>query len=467
MICPVEQVMPFMGVNRLVSAQIPLPVAWLGMSAAGGNGIFISYRREESSGVAGRLADRLIERFGTEQVFIDVEKIEPGADFAEAIFRAVDACVVLVAVIGAGWLLAADQWGGRRLDDPDDLVRLEVGTALARGVRVIPVLVETAVMPGRGDLPDSLAGLARRNALRIRHESFRDDAGRLVAAIERVLASAADAEGARSARDGSGVPVKEGPGAERNDQTWAARLAADAERIANSITDKYEKAQALSGVAEAVAATDPRRAARLADDAERIANSITNEWAKARALSRVAEAIAATDPGRAERIANSITSEWAKAQALSRVAEAMATTDPGRAARLADDAERTANSLTDEWAKARALSEMASAVAATDPGRAARLADDAERIASSITRDYEKEEALSGVAGAAAATDPGRAERIANSITDKSPKAHALSGVAGAVAATDPGRAMRIANSITDKYAKAQALSAIAKALAA
>jgi hypothetical protein len=66
--------------------------------------------------------------------------------------------VVLVAVIGAGWLLAADQRGGRRLDDPDDLVRLEVGTAFARGVRVIPVLVEITVMPGRGDLPDSLAG---------------------------------------------------------------------------------------------------------------------------------------------------------------------------------------------------------------------------------------------------------------------------------------------------------------------
>src|SRR5215469_14357730 len=121
----------------------------MGMGGAGGGGVFISYRREESSYAAGRLADRLTGRFGAEQVFIDVETIEPGVDFAEAISRAVGACVVLVAVIGPGWLAAADKRGGRRLDDPDDLVRLEIGTALVRGVRVIPVLVEGAVMPGR------------------------------------------------------------------------------------------------------------------------------------------------------------------------------------------------------------------------------------------------------------------------------------------------------------------------------
>jgi hypothetical protein len=160
------------------------------MGIAGGGGVFVSYRRGETSGVAGRLADRLTDRFGAEQVFIDVDTIEPGADFVEAIDQAVDACAVLVAVIGPDWLTAADERGGRRLDDPDDLVRLEVGAALARGVRVIPVLVEGTVMPGREDLPDSLAGLARRNALRVRHDSFRDDAGRLVAAVERVLAAA-------------------------------------------------------------------------------------------------------------------------------------------------------------------------------------------------------------------------------------------------------------------------------------
>ena len=323
-----------------------VPVAWLGMSAAGGGGIFVSYRREESSHVAGRLADRLIDRFGAEQVFIDVEAIEPGADFAEAIFRAVDACVVLVAVIGPGWLLAADERGGRRLDDPDDLVRLEIGAALARGVRVIPVLVEGAVMPRREDLPDSLAGLARRNALRIRHESFRDDAGRLVAAIERVLASAAvaDAEGARSAGDGSGVLVKEGPGAGRNDLARAARLARRRRAHRQLHHRRVREGTGAERRGGGSGGHRPGRAARLADDAERIANSITDESAKARALSGVAEAVAATDPAPpgspTQRIANSITSESAKAPALSDVATAVAATDPGRA-------ERIANSLTD------------------------------------------------------------------------------------------------------------------------
>src|SRR5215469_5606905 len=141
------------------------------MTAAEGGGIFISYRRQESSHLAGRLYDRLADRFGEGQVFIDVDAIEPGVDFAEAIRRAVAACQVLVTVIGPNWLTATDQRGGRRLDDPDDLVRLEIEAALARGVRVIPILVAGAVMPGRQDLPESLAGLARRNALIIRHES--------------------------------------------------------------------------------------------------------------------------------------------------------------------------------------------------------------------------------------------------------------------------------------------------------
>ncbi len=185
-------------------------------------------------------------------------------------------------------------------------------------------------MPDRTDLPDSLAGLARRNALRIRHESFGDDAGRLVAAIERVLAaaSAAVTNGANSARSPGSAPaggadVKEGSETERNDPARAARLLGDAEHIANSLTSDYAKASALSGVAAAAAATDPGRAARLLGDAERIANSITRKLEKAEALRDVAAAVAATDPGRAEHIANSITDEYTKASALIGVARTL------------------------------------------------------------------------------------------------------------------------------------------------
>lgn len=159
------------------------------MTVTEGGGIFVSYRRQETRHLAGRLADRLIDRFGEGQVFIDVDTIEPGVDFAEEIGRAVATCKVLLAVIGPEWLTATDGRGRRRLDDPADIVRLEIEAALDRGVRVIPILVDGASMPYREDLPGSLAGLARRNALFIRHENFRSDAGRLVTAIEPVLAA--------------------------------------------------------------------------------------------------------------------------------------------------------------------------------------------------------------------------------------------------------------------------------------
>ena len=444
------------------------------MWVAGGSGVFVSYRREDAGDAAGRLADRLADRFGAGRVFMDVEAIEPGIDFVEAITHAVEACDVLVAVIGPGWLTARDTQG-RRLDDPHDWVRVEVRTALARGVRVIPVLVRDAVMPDREDLPKDLAGLARRAALRVRHESFRDDAARLVAAVAQVLAwtdpAGNTARPAANALDGAAKTRTE---VSQDNVAHAARLFHEAVNIANSITIESFKAQALSGVAEAMAATDPRRAARLSNDAERIANSITDASAKARALSAVAEAMAATDPDRAELIANSFTSNYWKALALSAVAGAVARTDPGRAARLSNDAERNAKSITDKTAaKALALSAVAGAVARTDPGRAARLSSDAERIARSIPSEFDPEMALCGmgggvgVAGAVATTDPGHAERIANSITRESFKTKALHNVAEATAATEPRRAERIANSITEASARARALSDVAGAMAA
>jgi TIR domain len=157
------------------------------MTAAASGSVFISYRRQESSGLAGRLYDRLAARFGDDQVFMDVDTIALGVDFADVITQAVSTCEVLLAVIGPRWLTATDEDGQRRLDDPDDIVRLEVAAALERDVRVIPILVDGAVMPRRQELPEALAGLARRNALSLRHESFRSDADRLLAAIEPVL----------------------------------------------------------------------------------------------------------------------------------------------------------------------------------------------------------------------------------------------------------------------------------------
>ena len=111
--------------------------------------IFISYRRGETAYPAGWLYDRLADRYGGEQVFKDVDSIELGDDFVEVITHAVGSCDVLLALIGEDWLTITDADGRRRLDGPHDFVRLEIEAALARDVRVIPILVDGARMPSR------------------------------------------------------------------------------------------------------------------------------------------------------------------------------------------------------------------------------------------------------------------------------------------------------------------------------
>ncbi len=122
--------------------------------------IFISYRRDDSSGHAGRLYDHLTGHFGQGQVFMDVDAIQPGLHFVEVVQEAVSACDALIAVIGQEWLEVSDASGTRRLDDPSDMVRLEIATALERGIPVIPVLVRGVQMPREADLPIGLADLA-------------------------------------------------------------------------------------------------------------------------------------------------------------------------------------------------------------------------------------------------------------------------------------------------------------------
>ena len=115
------------------------------------SGVFISYRRQDSQSAAGRLADHLKENLRA-PVFRDVETIEPGVDFVEAIEKALASCAVMLVVIGPRWISISDASGRRRVDDESDYTRLEVGTALKRNVRVIPVLVEGAVMPGDNEV---------------------------------------------------------------------------------------------------------------------------------------------------------------------------------------------------------------------------------------------------------------------------------------------------------------------------
>ncbi|MET3773173.1 toll/interleukin-1 receptor domain-containing protein [Arthrobacter nitrophenolicus] len=150
--------------------------------------IFISYRREETAYPAGWLYDRLADRYGGGQVFKDVDSIQLGDDFVEAITRAVGSCDVVLVLIGDEWLTTADEHGRRRLDDPDDFVRLEVQAALTRNVRVIPILVDKARMPRADELPESLARLTRRQALEFSPARFEFDTSRLFKVLDTTLA---------------------------------------------------------------------------------------------------------------------------------------------------------------------------------------------------------------------------------------------------------------------------------------
>jgi len=150
-------------------------------------GVFISYRREDSRHAAGRLYQHLADKFGEERIFIDVDNIAPGADFTTAISDRVANCDALVALIGPSWLEVRDDKGVRRLDDPGDFVHVEIESALARGVRVIPVLVDSAPMPRAAELPAPLKEFAKRNAVRLEHGRFKADADQLVQTLVKDL----------------------------------------------------------------------------------------------------------------------------------------------------------------------------------------------------------------------------------------------------------------------------------------
>jgi hypothetical protein len=160
-------------------------------------GIFISYRREDSAAQAGRLHDHLTQHFGAERVFMDVDAIGFGEDFARKIRESLDVTDALLAVIGKRWLDATDEKGRRRLDDPLDFVRTEIATALERGAVVIPVLVGDARMPREDELPPALAALARLNAIDISDSRFAADVRTLIESLAQGRVKESLEQGAR------------------------------------------------------------------------------------------------------------------------------------------------------------------------------------------------------------------------------------------------------------------------------
>jgi hypothetical protein len=150
------------------------------------SGIFISYRRDDSRHAAGRLGDDLAAVFGPARIFRDVESIDPGVDFEVALEQALKGCAVMLVVIGPRWLSITDKDGRRRLDQPGDWIRTEVARALARQVRLIPVMLEDTPLPDAALLPEDLRPLVRRQSLPLSDARWRGDLQRLVETLERI-----------------------------------------------------------------------------------------------------------------------------------------------------------------------------------------------------------------------------------------------------------------------------------------
>jgi hypothetical protein len=149
--------------------------------------VFLCYRREDSGGYAGRIQDKLAQALGSDVLFMDVDAIPLGANFVRVLHDEVAKCEVLLAVIGRNWLDARDEHGNRRLENPNDFVRVEIGAALKRNIPVVPILVDGARIPDARQLPKELEELSLRNGIEVRLASFHNDVSRLIHGLKTQL----------------------------------------------------------------------------------------------------------------------------------------------------------------------------------------------------------------------------------------------------------------------------------------
>ena len=174
------------------------------------SGLFISYRREDAGGFARGIYDHLRQHFDAGKIFRDIDTIKGGDDFVERIESAIDSSAVVLVVIGKRWSNSRDTEGRRRLDHPQDFVRLEIAAALQRDVPVIPVLLQGTPMPGADELPEELKPLARRHALKLSDDRWEYDLSQLVERLHEIPGLAEIGLGADVDRES---PPREKPGA--------------------------------------------------------------------------------------------------------------------------------------------------------------------------------------------------------------------------------------------------------------
>jgi class 3 adenylate cyclase/tetratricopeptide (TPR) repeat protein len=199
--------------------------------------IFVSYRRNDAPAHAGRIYDRLAERVGKDNVYMDLDSTVPGADFGDVIEQTIAQCDALIAVIGRDWVSALrPSRRARRADRSEDWVRREMAAALARNIRVMPVLVQGAKMPSSAELPDDIKGLARRHAIELSDTAWSAQLGLLIDALPVATATSASAGGLQPSSSGRGHDQDRGLPARALAATAVERADVSAEPPTGTVT---------------------------------------------------------------------------------------------------------------------------------------------------------------------------------------------------------------------------------------
>ena len=251
--------------------------------------VFINYRRETDKAWARLLFDCLQSDLGEDGVFLDIDGIFPGEDFVEEITRRVAECDVFLAVLGRNWLDVRDDTGIRRVDKPNDWVRIEIKSALAQSKQIIPLLVDGAEMPSSDQLPESLVPFSRRHAAKLSYEQFRADAARVVSAIREFR------ENRRRRTEEEGAKAREQEETRRKEETaHAERAAEDKRRVeAAEAAHRLEAEKRAARDAEEARLAEARRQAEIAasrrDEEQRIREEATARREREMKSARVRE----------------------------------------------------------------------------------------------------------------------------------------------------------------------------------
>jgi TIR domain len=316
--------------------------------------IFLSYRREDDPGFALALFGRLEQSFPTDQLFMDVEGgIKAGEDFIRVLEQQVDACDVMLVLIGAKWLTVTDEMGRRRVDNPEDFVRIEIESALRLGKRVIPVLVHKTEMPRADALPGPLKPLARRNAVGLTQQRFKADAQGLINALESALA---EAEAARQQALAEAAAAEEQRAAERKTKAdeviRAEKERARLEAIAGLSPQHIAKAEELANW-DFIKTSENSQDFR--DHLARFANGVTERMARTKLEALVWAGLATpVDISSLEGFLEEFPDGAHAGEAKSKLAELE------RQAAAAREAEERQRRETEAWASASAAGNVAS-----------------------------------------------------------------------------------------------------------